>query len=258
MAWPVWLRNRIRDRWIAMRYVTNPSSGSRYTVQDLCQQWNAGEDRSSSTFIPYPTFARFCRIPEDEEMPEVLHGNVEAETDDTSDAASIMETDDEESTIGDNDSIQAGVSSQQLIRMAVSGQPSPPSAKRQRTDQYQSKLLTVQLSQEYITCSTCQSKYSTDINNKDDNIRKHLPVISASSKSCDHYFCHGCILKQQASIAEENDGKIPKWIPCMTCRTMTAFCPSEPKYHRMLIDILKQARWTDMAQVKEEEESITE
>lgn len=38
----------------------------------------------------------------------------------------------------------------------------------------------------------------------------------------------------------------------MVCRTKTAFCPSEPKYHRVLIDILKQARWTDMAEVKEE------
>ena len=90
------------------------------------------------------------------------------------------------------------------------------------------------------------------MNNKDDNIKKHLPVLSASSKACDHYFCQDCILKQQALIAEENDGKIPRWIPCMICRTKTAFCPSEPKYHRMLIDILKQARWTDMAEVKEE------
>ena len=90
------------------------------------------------------------------------------------------------------------------------------------------------------------------MNNKDDKIKKHLPVISASSKSCDHCFCHGCILKQQASIAEES-GRIPKWIPCMICRTKTAFCPSEPKYHRVLIDILKQARWTDMAEVKEEQ-----
>ena len=173
-------------------------------------------------------------------------------TDDTSDTASITETDDEEPTTGDNDSIQAGVSSQQLIRMAVSGQPSPPSAKRQRTDQYQPKLLTLQLSQEYTTCSICRSKYSTDINNDDDDIKKHLPVLSASSKSCDHCFCHGCILKRQAAIAEENDGKIPRWIPCMTCRTMTAFCPSEPKYHRMLIDILKKAKWVDAPKVKEE------
>jgi len=124
-------------------------------------------------------------------------------------------------------------------------------AARRRT-QHQPKVLTLQLGQGHTSCSICLSKYSTDINNKNDNVKKHLPVISASSKSCDHYFCHGCILKQQASIAEDNDGKVPKWIPCMICRTKTAFCPSEPKYHRMLIDILKQAKWTDTVEVKEE------
>jgi len=38
----------------------------------------------------------------------------------------------------------------------------------------------------------------------------------------------------------------------MICRTKTAFCPSEPKYHRVLIDILREAKWTDTTQVKEE------
>ena len=131
---------------------------------------------------------------------------------------------------------------------------SPP-RKRQCTDQspiQSNKVLTMKLGQEHTSCSICLSKYSTDTKNKDNNITKHLPVLSASSKSCDHCFCHGCILKQQASIAEES-GRIPKWIPCMICRTKTAFCPSEPKYHRVLIDILKQARWTDMAEVKEEQ-----
>ena len=120
------------------------------------------------------------------------------------------------------------------------------------------KIRTLQLNSSYTSCGICHSKYSTDINNKDDNIRKHLPVLSASSKSCDHYFCHGCILRQQAAIAEENDGKVPKWISCMVCRTKTAFCPSQPKYHRMLIDILKQSKWTDMAQVKEEPKANSE
>jgi len=109
----------------------------------------------------------------------------------------------------------------------------------------------MQLGQEHTSCGICLSKYSTDTKSKDNNIIKHLPVLSASSKSCDHCFCHGCILKQQASIAEES-GRIPKWIPCMICRTKTAFCPSEPKYHRVLIDILREAKWTDTTQVKEE------
>lgn len=67
---------------------------------------------------------------------------------------------------------------------------------RRRT-QHQPKVLTVQLGQEHTTCSICLSKFSTDtdLNNKDNNITKHLPVLSASSKSCDHYFCHGCISK---------------------------------------------------------------
>jgi len=125
------------------------------------------------------------------------------------------------------------------------------SLKRQRTDS-QIKTLTLQLNQDHTSCSICLSKYSTDINSKDECITKHLPVISASSKSCDHCFCHGCVLKQQAAIAEGNDGKIPKWIPCMLCRTKTAFCPSEPKYNRMLIDILKEAKWVDAPTVKEE------
>ena len=130
-----------------------------------------------------------------------------------------------------------------------------PPFKRRRTG-HQPKVLTLQLGHEYSSCGICHSKYSTDTKNKDNDVKKHLPVISASSKSCDHCFCHGCILKQQAAIAEENGGKVPKWIPCMVCRTKTAFCPSEPKYHRMLIDILKQAKWADNeAEVKVKEEA---
>ena len=79
---------------------------------------------------------------------------------------------------------------------------SPP-RKRQCTDQSpieSNKVLTIQLGQEHTSCGICLSKYSTDTKNKDNNITKHLPVLSASSKSCDHCFCHGCILKQQASL----------------------------------------------------------
>ena len=104
--------------------------------------------------------------------------------------------------------------------------------------------MTFKLDYEHTNCSICASKFSADTDSKDENIRKHLPVLSASSKSCDHSFCHECILKQQAAIAE-NNGRVPKWIPCMICRTKTAFCPSEPKYHQMLIDILQKARWVD-------------
>jgi len=114
------------------------------------------------------------------------------------------------------------------------------------------KIKSLQLGYEHTHCSiTCHSKFSTDTDSKDENIRKHLPVLS-SSKTCDHYFCHGCILRRQAAIAEKNNGRVPKWIPCMVCKTKTAFCPSEPKYHRLLIDIIKQANWTDAPQIKEE------
>ena len=87
------------------------------------------------------------------------------------------------------------------------------------------------------------------MNNKDDRIRMFLPVLS-SSKSCDHYFCLGCILRRQATIKD----KPPKWIPCMSCKTKTAFCPSEPKYHRMLIGLLEQAKWTEVPAVTVKEE----
>ena len=113
------------------------------------------------------------------------------------------------------------------------------------------KIISVQLGYEHTHCSICHSKFSTDLDSRDENIHKHLPVLS-SSKTCDHYFCHGCILKQQAAIAEENGVRVPKWIPCMICKTKTAFCPSEPKYHRLLIDILKKAEWIDAPKVKEE------
>jgi len=131
-----------------------------------------------------------------------------------------------------------------------------PATKRHRTENTPSstkpKIMSAHLDYEHTHCSICHSKFSTDTNNKDEDIRKHLPVLSASSKSCDHYFCHGCILKQQAAIAEQKRVEARKWIPCMVCKTKTSFCPSEPKNHRLLIDILKKAKWVDAPQVKEE------
>ena len=131
-----------------------------------------------------------------------------------------------------------------------------PATKRHRTEDTppttKPKIMSVHLGYEHTHCSICHSKFSTNTNNKDEDIRKHLPVLSASSKSCDHYFCHGCILKQQAAIAEQKRVEARKWIPCMVCKTKTSFCPSEPKNHRLLIDILKKAKWVDAPQVKEE------
>ena len=49
---------------------------------------------------------------------------------------------------------------------------------------------------------------------------------------------------------------MPKWIKCMNCREVTSFCPSEPKYHRLLIDLVGKAQRRAAAQVKEEEDAI--
>jgi len=128
----MWVRNHIHDRYLMMRRVNNPATGRHFTVLDLWRGYNAGYDRSSPIYVPYPSFARFCRIREDEELPEVLHGNVEAETDDISDTLSIMETDDEagtesmsiggdESTIGDDVPIQDEHLPRDLVAMAASG-----------------------------------------------------------------------------------------------------------------------------------------
>jgi len=78
------------------------------------------------------------------------------------------------------------------------------------TSKPKTKILSVQLDYEHTHCSICPSKFSTDLDNKDENIRKSLPVLS-SSKTCDHYFCHGCILKQQLELAEKS-GRFRKWI----------------------------------------------
>ena len=109
----------------------------------------------------------------------------------------------------------------------------------------------VELDDEHTKCSICFTKFSTDTDNKDPEIRKHLPVLS-SSQRCDHWFCHGCILKEQLRVAEENNGKLPKWLKCMRCREKTSFNPAEPKYHRLLIDLLGRANDYAAAKVKEE------
>lgn len=111
----------------------------------------------------------------------------------------------------------------------------------------------VELDDEHTKCGICCTKFSTDRNNEDENIRKHLPVLS-SSQRCDHWFCHGCIVREQQRVAQENNGKIPKWLRCMYCKEKTAFCPEAPKYHRLLIDLLGRAQtYAATHQVKEED-----
>ncbi|EJK60412.1 hypothetical protein THAOC_19241, partial [Thalassiosira oceanica] len=108
----------------------------------------------------------------------------------------------------------------------------------------------VELTDEETTCSICRSKFSCDTGNTDYEIRKHLPVLSSSR--CDHWFCHGCILSVQLRVAEDNNGKVPKWLRCMTCREKTSFRPDEPKYHRLLIDQLRRAQQFAALAIKRE------
>eukprot|EP00984_Skeletonema_dohrnii_P031969 scaffold25258_cov184-Skeletonema_dohrnii-CCMP3373.AAC.4 len=90
----------------------------------------------------------------------------------------------------------------------------------------------MELDEEHTKCGICVTEFSFDRDNKNSEIRKHLPVLS-SSQRCDHWFCHGCILREQLRVAEENNGRIPKWLKCMHCREKTSFNPAEPKYHRL-------------------------
>jgi len=111
----------------------------------------------------------------------------------------------------------------------------------------------VELDDEHTKGSICVTNFSCDRNNNVQKIRQHLPVLS-SSQRCDHWFCHGCVLREQLRVAEENNGRIPKWIKCMHCREKTSFNPAEPKYHRLLIDLLARAQKYAAAQLKNEEQ----
>ncbi|KAL7544051.1 hypothetical protein ACHAXR_013490 [Thalassiosira sp. AJA248-18] len=93
----------------------------------------------------------------------------------------------------------------------------------------------VKLTEDFTVCFICTDEFTTDTNSADDDIQKHLPVLG----TCDHCFCHGCVLKQQMAHAEENHGRVPKRIKCMECRREAAFDPSEPKHHKWLINLLE-------------------
>ena len=64
-------------------------------------------------------------------------------------------------------------------------------------------------------------------------------------------------MREQLRVAEENNGRIPKWIKCMHCREKTSFNPAEPKYHRLLIDLLARAQKYAAAHVKIEEQETS-
>ena len=92
----------------------------------------------------------------------------------------------------------------------------------------------VALTVEHTTCYICRDDFEYDVRSDNEDIKKHLPVLS---KSCDHWFCHGCIIEEHFRLSGES-GSVSKWIKCMVCRQNAAFCPSKPIYHRMLIDLL--------------------
>ena len=65
-------------------------------------------------------------------------------------------------------------------------------------------------------------------------------------------FCHGCVLREQQRVAEDRNGRVPRWLKCMACREKTSFRPDEPKYHRLLIDLLGRTRQHTAVKIKRE------
>ncbi|KAL7544055.1 hypothetical protein ACHAXR_013494 [Thalassiosira sp. AJA248-18] len=107
-----------------------------------------------------------------------------------------------------------------------------PRSQRSRTGET-SKV--VVLNKEHTECGICFTDFSTNTDTSDEGIKRHLPVLS----TCNHCYCLGCVLDQQVALSEEGGGTVPECIPCMKCREIDAFRPSEPKYDRRLIDLLE-------------------
>jgi RING-type zinc-finger len=83
-----------------------------------------------------------------------------------------------------------------------------------------------------IECSICYNRFATDLYSKDNSALKLLPVVG----TCDHIYCHGCVLLQQQQYAKTKAGGLPKQISCMSCSKKDAFRPDKPEYDRRLID----------------------
>ena len=96
----------------------------------------------------------------------------------------------------------------------------------------------VVLNEEHKECGICCNAFSFDMSSTDDDVRRHLPVLSTCGGG--HFYCLGCIRGRQVAIGEENDGVVPERIACMTCMEADAFNPSDPLYHRWLIDLLER------------------
>jgi hypothetical protein len=88
-----------------------------------------------------------------------------------------------------------------------------------------------------IECPICYNSFATDLYTKNESAKNKLPVLG----TCDHVYCHGCVLQQQNQIAKMKSGVVPKQIDCMLCRKEDAFRPNKPKYDRRLIDWLSRS-----------------
>lgn len=128
---------------------------------------------------------------------------------------------------------QAYIDGELLLSKRVSSTADDvPVSQRPRTGEARGMVL---LNDSELGCWNCGEDYTFDMNATEDDERNLLPVITTS---CDHTCCHGCILKWQVARAETNNRPVAKRVPCMLCKKKSAICPSEPKYNRMLIDLL--------------------
>ncbi|KAL9186390.1 hypothetical protein ACHAXT_005628 [Thalassiosira profunda] len=128
------------------------------------------------------------------------------------------------------------VSSKRVATLISGSLVDGPPSQRPRIDRDVEQMFL--LTEEDTQCEICLEEFASDRNAEDESIRKRLPVLS---KTCDHFFCHGCILKQQQSLAnKKKNGPPPQWIKCMKCRKENAFCPGEPWYDRRLINMLNE------------------
>jgi hypothetical protein len=86
-------------------------------------------------------------------------------------------------------------------------------------------------------CPICFNSFATDLYTKNESAKNLLPVLG----TCDHVYCHGCVLQQQNQIAKTRAGVVPQQIQCMLCSKEDAFRPNKPTYDRRLIDWLSQS-----------------
>ena len=90
--------------------------------------------------------------------------------------------------------------------------------------------------QDHIQCGICYNAFTTaDVASTDQTSRDLLPVLGA----CGHYFCHGCIVRCRFMMGSNGT------IGCPKCRKADQFIPGNLIPHRMLIDLLRSARFID-------------